>query len=44
MKRLVELSLGEGWNPATKVEFGERRVRFWEGCHGESEMENVEKD
>lgn len=35
---------GDCRNPAAKEELGERRVRFWEGCHGELEMENEERD
>jgi len=42
MKR--EGETGDFRNPAAKEELGERRVRFWEGCHGEFEMENEDRD
>lgn len=41
VKRVGEVA-GMGWKPAAKVEFGERRVWFWEGCQGEREMEKEE--
>lgn len=42
MKRVGER--GDRRKPAAKEEEGERRVRFWEGCHGEFEVENEERD
>lgn len=41
VKRVGEVA-GRGWKPAAKVEFGERRVWFWEGCQGGWEMEKLE--
>lgn len=36
VKRFGEFGMGK--KPAVKLEFGEVRVRFWEGSHGESEV------